>query len=1234
MRLLQSQLGVFLESMEHPDTVKYNLPTVIPLPEWVDVARLKRAIYGIIASRPSFLTCFSVEYDGKVSQWTDYSMQIIITEHECKDDEVMTYAAETFIRPFDLLSGEPLVRYEIIKTEVQYYLIMDYHHCIMDGYSLERCFCATDIAEAYRQAGISDKDVLLPMPEYGMCEAAEDEASLFGTPVYLKAKEHYFKKFKGKAFLSLSTKPAGSIGKLGRYSTFISCDEVNRWCEQTGLLNSALFQAAFCLVMSSLSFNDELTYVSAFHGRVDKKLKMSYGMFVKTIPVQTQVLPEIRVTDFINGFKTDVIEAIRNMAYPFTHFCRDLDMIPGIAFNFLAAPGMEEALVLDGKKCPGIQVTLRHTDKDLGVNIYLRGDQYEIRTESSLSMNDEALLHIVSDCILFTVRELMLNTEACLADIKIISEEEEHKLIELGRGRDLTADDTKTIIDKFKTSVKNWPDAEAVVAQNGKLSYKELDQASDSLAKALLETNANQFVAVSLPRVKEQLVSMLAIFKSGRAYLPVDINYPEKRKHLILSDSGADTIIGWNNSTGELSIKHYGTEKVSSRNWHFDPLEHCDSVNLAKPEGYAYMIYTSGSTGKPKGVPQKHSALNAMLSWLASSVDFTQGCKTLSILNFSFDASLNDLLAPMTVGGSVHIFNVEHSHDLAYILDYCSQNDICGFSISTQAGKLILGQKTRLPFKFIVLGGEKLHFKNLPSTILETTGIRIINAYGPTEFSVCASYHEISDKDERDIPIGRPVPGTCAFVCDQHGHLVPFGMPGELYLAGKQLSPGYWNSPVQTKNRFVPCTFCKDANSMTYKTGDLVKWNKDGELVYLRRIDNQMKLRGFRIEPAEIESVAKLSGKIDEVAAVLTSDQNITLFYTGDCDKDSLAALMREMLASYMLPSHYVQLESMPLNQNGKIDRGALMTISDRRVQEQVEPESVLEEVICSMLQDDLNIEKIGVTESLKRLGMSSIDAMNLSFKLEKMNVNVTMGNIIDADNVKNIVDTIWQRSGQKGRWTKAYDDKKKVVVLSCGIISEKLILPNLRKWEALYNIYFLPPVFNAWPDYDSMSYTDILYRFEEELSRDLPKSCQVCCFLGFSYGGELSWHLANWWEKQSGQKAVVLMGDTIINSYVREHTTPPPCDNKYFNFFVYLQEKIFTRLEPIPFDDYCGPTVLISATKDAVPHDENEKDWTRLHPELNVIHIADSHNGLYEHPENFDKYLMLLNLMSAGINI
>ena len=510
----------------------------------------------------------------------------------------------------------------------------------------------------------------------------------------------------------------------------------------------------------------------------------------------------------------------------------------------------------------------------------------------------------------------------------------------------------ETFLKLFAEAVKNFGNETAVVAPDGKLTYKELDELSDAFSKTV---KAHTFVPLEAGRSKNYIVEAIGVMKADAAFVPVDPSYPQERKDYMISDCAND---------------------------------------VAK-DGLALMIYTSGSTGRPKGVEISHSALAAMIAASEENFDFGKGVNYAQLASFSFVMSLHDIFPLLTRGGCLHILDDATRKDLSALNRYINENHIDGLTGNPQMGKMLIEQFAP-KLKFMCLGGEKV--SEMPKT-----DIKIINGYGCTEYT-SGTLEYVLKGGETNVPVGRPVANTQVFICDDGMNVVEKGEIGELCIAGPQLAEGYHNREDLTAEKFVEFQGLR-----VYKTGDLARCNENDDIEYCGRKDFLMKIRGFRVEPGEIENVAKTCDGVTNAVAKdcrINGVAHIVLYYTGNADEDNLKNTLKKSLTDYMVPEFFVQLDEIPLLPNGKTDRNHLPEPHfDEFEEEIVEAANDTEKALLDLTKNVLNTSKIGVTSHLISHGLTSLLAMKLSVEMSRqLQLSLSPSDILMTPNVRGIL--------------------------------------------------------------------------------------------------------------------------------------------------------------------------------------------------------------------------------------
>ena len=961
--LLQSQLGVFYDCLKYPQVMQYNIPCITKLTDDIDLDRVEKAIQAIFAARPELSMRFLIDGNGEPRQYVDENKKLTVVRREMTETDFQQYAYHGFCRPFDIMGEEPLLRVELITISPLTshlsplnYMLLDIHHLVSDGTSYLVLFPQRDLPLAYE-----GKPLLAQ--EYDIMQAAEDEAASIGNEEYHRAKAVMAEKYAGVDLATLSARPENPVGEMGQESAYISRALVDGWCKENGFAPYQIFQAAFSYVLARLLREEKVAYTTIYHGRRDPRVKQAYGMFVRTIPFMMEIKKEQTVREYIASVHQEMKDTLSQLAYPFSHFCRDMGVQPGISFNFTALPGWEEAYHFGEIHCPLVQQDRGDVFYDMLAHIFLADENYDIRMESSLAMNSRKQMRTMADAIKATMEHMIAQPDVSVDSISIVSDEEGERIIGIGTGKEIDVDLSKTFANLFTEQAKRTPDAPAVVDRDSQLTYGEMDRYSNALARQLIDfgVQPNDFVCVMLDRFKEFPLAVLAIHKAGAAYTPLDFEYPNERLSYMLENSESKVLIT-SHDVLETKQAEGDFSTAAARTFFIDDFmasvvgsSPADAIDLSTPDGLAYMIYTSGSTGKPKGAMLHQAGLRNFIAVVIDMEKLSADDRISGHRSFSFDAHIEDMYPVLTLGGSFHIMPTEIRKDLAAIRQFLIDHKCTGGGYSTAMTCLLLNTFDDLPIRFTTGGGEKMDG-------VFSDHIEIINVYGPTECTDDTSYYAIAPgRRIENIPIGQSVANNWNFIVDTAGNLVPQGVAGELCFAGVQVGRGYWRLPERTAKSFVDCPFVKQDRwgrpVRMYHTGDLCRWNEDGQIEYMGRIDTQVKLRGFRIELGEIESKALNIEGIRQAAAEVRKvmgNEHLVLYYTLEADatlsdEDIRQTLAASSLADYMVPDAYMQMDSMPMTPNGKINRKALPAPEMKRASEYEAPKGEKEKLFCSI---------------------------------------------------------------------------------------------------------------------------------------------------------------------------------------------------------------------------------------------------------------------------------------------
>ncbi|WP_051153511.1 non-ribosomal peptide synthetase [Ruminiclostridium papyrosolvens] len=573
----------------------------------------------------------------------------------------------------------------------------------------------------------------------------------------------------------------------------------------------------------------------------------------------------------------------------------------------------------------------------------------------------------------------------------------------------------RTIHRWFEQQVRKTPHETAIVFEDKKLTYSELNVRANKLAKVLRKkgVGANDTVGLMVSRSPEMMIGIIGILKSGGAYMPIDTEFPAERIKYMQEDCGTRLLL-----TQKQFFDKVDNASVQIIDIEDEGLYEGDGSNLqpiSTSSDLAYVMYTSGSTGRPKGVMIEHKSVSNFIEAMRNVIDYSGRKTAIAVTSVSFDVSVNDAIIPIVSGLTLILANEEQQKNPEQLCSLIVENNVRMMVTTPSRIKLLLGSKNREKcfscLTELMIGGEAFP-KQLFKQLRELTTARLYNMYGPTETTVWSTFKELTADGE--INIGKPLANNRIYILDENKKLMEPGKMGELYIAGEGLARGYINKPEQTCERFVPDTFFPDERM--YRTGDLAMYRNDGDIEFCGRVDNQVKVRGYRIELGEIESQLSKHPHVKEalvVARVDTRDEGdgsayICAYIIGDSELkvQDLKGHLASKLPDYMIPSYFVKLEKIPLNTNGKVDIKELpdpiksLCIST----EYVPPETDIQKYLVEVWSEILGAERIGINDNFFELGGHSLKATMLTSRIfKKFGVNLSQSELFRNETVKKL---------------------------------------------------------------------------------------------------------------------------------------------------------------------------------------------------------------------------------------
>ncbi|MEW2626272.1 amino acid adenylation domain-containing protein, partial [Streptomyces sp. NPDC048106] len=1032
----------FLGRLEGPSAT-YNIPLVVRLRGALDVAALNAALVDVVGRHESLRTVFG-EAEGQPYQRVlgveeaGAAVEVRKSSPETLDADVASVSGYVF----DLESEIPVRAWLFDVAPGEFVLVAVVHHIAGDGWSLGPL--ARDLAVAYsaRCEGAAPEWEPLPVQyaDYTLWqrELLGDE----GDPGSVGAAQVEFwrNELNGSPEeLALPfDRPRPMAGShAGDVVGLAFGERVHRGvvslARERGASVFMVMQAAVAALLSRLGAGDDIPIGSPVAGRLDEALDDLVGFFVNTLVLRTDVSGDPSFAELVERVRETDLRAFGAQDVPFERLvevlnpARSMGRHPlfqvALAFqntpaSDLVMPGLDVDVAPGGTGAAKFDLSFNLAESFTG-----SGEPAGISggIEFATDVFDRSTIERMAGWLTRLLEEVLADPQQPVSRARFLGDTEQRLVLEEWNDTSAAvADGTLPVL--FEEQVARTPDAVAVVFEGVELSYGEVNERANRLARLLVERGAGpeRFVAVALPRSAELVIVLLAVLKTGAAYVPIDPGYPADRIAYILDDADPMCVITVGDSgvelpadTARILLDEPETVARLAAAGH-DNLADAERLGSLGADVPAYVIFTSGSTGRPKGVVVEHRSVVNLLGWAGRRFGFGRLSRVVASTSLNFDVSVFEIFSPLVAGGSIEVVQ-----DLLSLADL-DAGVLAGSLVSgvpSAFSHLLSGSLGGARPGVVALAGEALAAHTVRDIQAAMPGARVANIYGPTEATVYTTYWhaDAGSVVEGTPPIGRPIDNVSAYVLDAGLCPVPVGVAGELYIAGDGLARGYLNRPGLTAERFVADPYGVPGARM-YRTGDLVRWNAAGEIEYLGRIDDQVKVRGFRIELGEIESVLAGHPGVAQVAVIVREDRPGDKRLVGYVvpaadvvlDPQALRAFVGAAVPEYMVPSAVLVLDALPLTPNGKLDRRALPVPEFAVDGVGRAPRNPQEEILCQIFAEVLGVERVSIDDNFFELGGHSLLATRLVSRVRSvLGVELGIRVLFEAPSVAGLVERL-----------------------------------------------------------------------------------------------------------------------------------------------------------------------------------------------------------------------------------
>ena len=980
----------------------YHLPYALEISGRLHVPALRAALADV-ATRHEALRTVIAEHDGVPCQVvTDRAPTLTTTT--ASSDEVDAVVADLARAPFDLAADLPLRAHLITVDTDRHVLLVVLHHIAGDGWSLVPL--SADLATAYGARATGSAPDWSPLPVQYADYTLWQRDLLASGDLLNRQLAHWKQALAGiPEQLDLPTdrpRPPVADHRGATCAFTIPAELEARLRALAGDHHASLFmvlRAGLAALLTRLGAGTDVPIGSVVAGRTDESLSDLVGFFVNTLVFRTDTSGDPAFADLLDRVRDTDLAAFAHADVPFERLVDALAPDRSLARH----PLFQVMLILQNNAAstfglPGLDVQMSRVDTgasrfDLAVELTETGAGIDGLIEYRTDLFDAATVTAIADRYVRLLTAVTADPHRPISAAPILSEAEHTRVITTWNATS-PAPTPSTVPALFAAAVAATPDAEAVRCEADSLTYAELDRRSTALAAHLrtLGAGPERFVAVAVPRSVEMVVALLAVEKAGAAYLPVDPDYPQDRIAYMLDDARPVLTITTSTTTlpGALPRLDLDTARIDAA----APEVRADLT----PAHPAYLIYTSGSTGRPKGVVVTHTGVAALVATQRERLKVGPGARVLQFASPSFDAAFWEVAQALLTGATLVLAPAERLLPGEPLAGVLREHAITHATIPPVA-LAAMSEMDVLQGGTLVSAGEACSAELVSRW---APNRRMINAYGPTESTVCTSMSDPLAPSEYGPPIGRSVIGTRNYVLDAALRPVPPGTPGELYVAGDGLARGYHDRPALTASRFIADPFGNPGERM-YRTGDVVTWTADGELRFVGRADDQVKIRGFRIEPGEIEAVLAAHEAVRQVAVVVREERTRMLVAYLVLNRPTPVAELKqtvaERLPEYMVPAAFVVLDAFPVTPNGKLDRKALPApdfAADGRT-----AGTDTEKILCGLFADVLGVADPPVDQSFFDLGGDSIVSIQLVSRARAAGLAITPREIFEHKTVE-----------------------------------------------------------------------------------------------------------------------------------------------------------------------------------------------------------------------------------------
>jgi amino acid adenylation domain-containing protein len=1052
MPLSFSQERLWFLNQLTPDSVAYHVLRPMRIRGVLDVGLLERAFTEIVRRHEVYRTTFPA-IDWRPVQLVHPPHPVTLSPVDIshlpeveREAQVEKLIEEEGRRPFNLAQG-PLWRLNLLRLGAEDHLLMlTEHHMVHDGWTEGRL--VSEFLTLYSAFAEGQPSPLPELPVQYSDFAAWQRQCMKSDALELQL-AYWKEKLSGALpLLELPTdrpRPAVETFRGATRSVAIPKELLTRLTELSHQNGSTVFMllfAAFNILLHRYTGEEDILVGSPIAGRNRAELEPLIGFFVNTLVMRTDLSGDPTFGELLKRVREMALGAYANQDVPFERLVeevqpeRHLNRQALFQVMFVLHNAPSTTLDIPGLDVEAMRVHNETSKFDLLFALHEEAGGMDGIMEYSTDIFDASTIERMLSQFRMLLEGIAADPARRISDLRILTEAERHQVLVDWNRETSDYPHERSLAELFESQVERTPDQVAVIFEGRELTYRGLNSKANLLARRLRASGVgpDSIVAVCLERSPEMVVAVLGVLKAGGAYAALDPAYPRERLGFMLENAGVAAVLT-QESLVELLPDQFVPLICLDSEWASIALGRDENLVVrATADNIAYVTYTSGSTGKPKGIAMRQRPLLNLIDWMNRHAQLPEGARTLQFASLNFDVSFQDIFSTLSSGGTLVIISEARRQDIFGLSKVLADQEVQRLFIPPvalqQLAEGFRAHELQLSLRNVIVAGEQLQVTPaIREMFAHLGGASLHNEYGPSETHVVTAFTLTGAPEtwpQRPC-IGRPLPNVQIYLLDHHLNPTPVGVPGELYIGGVCLARGYINRPDLTAERFVPHPFSSEPGARLYRTGDLARYLPDGRIEFLGRLDHQLKIRGFRVEPGEIEAV--LGQRPDVLEALVLArefapgDVRLVAYVVPQVGAQLAAgavrAQLREEMPEYMVPSALVVLDAMPLTPNGKVDRRALPLPNQERPElEQpfVAPRSPLEEVLTKTWADVLGLENIGVHDNFFELGGHSLLATQLVARLsEAFAADLPLRAIFEAPTVSAMAERMKQEERQPG---------------------------------------------------------------------------------------------------------------------------------------------------------------------------------------------------------------------------